>query len=263
MRQAFVNLSPSHVPAGFPVPLADDLMALSEYRRYPDGAQAVAQGEPMPGVHVVARGALKVFRTDGRAKVQVIEILRAGGCLGEVEAMDGSPAYCGAEALGPTECWLIHPGTLKALAARDAQVANWLLQRSAERIRQLIFLVETLSLHTVPERIAHLILERQGPNPARGLVEFAETQEHASQSIGASREAFSRGLRTLADLRLIKNSFPVVRILDAQSLRRYAMGWDRGFQAAPGGPVAVGFPSLGTFPGGPMAAPGLLRATAN
>jgi len=263
MRQAIADLSPSHVPAGFPVSLADDLLAVSEYRRCPDGAQVFEQGEFMPGVYVVARGALKVFRTDGRAKVQVIEILRAGGCVGEVEAVDGSPAYCGAEALGPTECWVIHPGTLTALAARDAQVANWLLQRCAERIRQLIFLVETLSLHTVPERIAHQILERQGPNPARNLVEFAETQEHAAQRIGASREAFSRGLRTLADLRLIKNSFPVVRILDPQALRRYAMGWDRGLHAAPEGPVAVGFPGLGSFPAGPVAAPGFLRVTAN
>jgi hypothetical protein len=76
----------------------------------------------------------------------------------------------------------------------------------------------------VPERVALLILDYQGRNPTRTLVEFQETQEDLAQCIGASREAFSRALRLLADLSLIQSTFPVVRILDIQKLQRYARG---------------------------------------
>jgi len=55
-------------------------------------------------------------------------------------------------------------------------------------------------------------------------VEFRETQEDLAQCIGASREAFSRALRLLADLGLIQSTFPVVRILDILKLQRYARG---------------------------------------
>ena len=45
-----------------------------------------------------------------------------------------------------------------------------------------------------------------------------------SMQVGASREAFSRALRLLADLGLIQSTFPVVRILDTTKLQRYARG---------------------------------------
>jgi CRP-like cAMP-binding protein len=113
---------------------------------------------------------------------------------------------------------------LRLMAGRNNAVSMCLIQHFAGKIRHLISLVETLSLHSVPERVAQLILEYQGRNPGRALVEFRETQEDLAQCIGASREAFSRALRLLADLGLIQSTFPVVRILDIQKLQRYARG---------------------------------------
>jgi len=141
-----------------------------------------------------------------------------------VQVFDGGLAASGAEAHGDTECWLIPAMPLRLMAQRNNAVAMCLIQHFAGKIRHLISLVETLSLHSVPERVAQLILEYQGRNPGRALVEFRETQEDLAQCIGASREAFSRALRLLADLGLIQSTFPVVRILDIQKLQRYARG---------------------------------------
>ncbi len=225
MRQAVMSLGKIDCVAGLPVAEARELFAVSTLRRYTDGDAVFTQGEAMPGVLVVVRGALKVFQTDGRSKVQVVDFLQPGACCGVDEAFDGGVAISGAEALGETECWLIPPASLRLLASRNQAVAMWLSQHLADKVRHLITLVETLSLHSVPERVAQLILDYQGRNPERCLVEFRETQEDSSQRIGASREAFSRALRLLADLGLIKNMFPAVRILDLQKLHRFAWGW--------------------------------------
>jgi CRP-like cAMP-binding protein len=222
--------------AGLPYPESEELIAMSEFRTYADGAEVFAQGEAMPGVFLVVRGTLKVLRTNGRSKVQIIDILHPGACIGQVEALDGGHASCGAEALGQTDCWLIPPEALRLMASRNTAVAMWMLQCSADRIRKLVSLVDSLSLSTVPERVARLILELQGRNPQRPLVEFSETQEEAAQCIGASREAFSRALRTLADLGMIKNSFPVVRILNLTQMQRFA----RERVTGPHAPAAVG-----------------------
>jgi CRP-like cAMP-binding protein len=141
-----------------------------------------------------------------------------------VQVFDGGLAASGAEAHGETECWLIPALPLRLMSGRNNAVAMCLIQHFAGKIRHLISLVETLSLHSVPERVAQLILEYQGRNPGRALVEFRETQEDLAQCIGASREAFSRALRLLADLGLIQSTFPVVRILDILKLQRYARG---------------------------------------
>jgi CRP/FNR family transcriptional regulator len=224
MSQALVNLRRIDYLAGLPAAEAEELAAVSEFRRYADGAPVFTQGENMPGVFVVVQGALKCFRTDGRGKVQVIDILQPGTCVGEVQVFDGGLAASGAEAHGDTECWVIPANALRQMATRDHAVAMCMIQHFAGKVRHLISLVETLSLHSVPERVGQLILEYQGRNPGRALVEFKETQEDLAQCIGASREAFSRALRLLADLGLIQSTFPVVRILDIQKLQRYARG---------------------------------------
>jgi CRP/FNR family transcriptional regulator len=210
--------------AGFPVARAEELAALGELRVYQDGTLVFDQGEEVPGIFLVSKGALKVFRSDGRGKVQLIDVIQPGGCVGEVQVFDGGLSACGAKAMGRTECWLLPALPLRLLASRDNAVVMSMFPHLARKIRHLIALVETLSLHTVPERVAQLILEYQSRNPARVLVEFTETQDELAQRIGSSREAFSRGLRLLSDLGLIQSTYPVVRILDLNKLQSYAQG---------------------------------------
>jgi len=260
MRQAVASLGKMDYLAGLPAADAKELMAVSELRRYAGGDTVFTQGEAMPGVLVVMHGGLKVFQTDGRSKVQVIDFLQPGGCAGVDEAFDGGTALSGAEALGETECLVIPPTPLRLLAERNQAVAEWLSQHLAGRIRHLLALVETLSLHSVPERVAQLILDYQARNPERCLVEFRETQEDSAQRIGASREAFSRALRLLADLGLIKNMFPAVRIQDLKKLQRYARGWGQAGHV----PVKdrLGFPVLQPFDTHPRGSEPFLQSVA-
>jgi CRP/FNR family transcriptional regulator len=248
MRQSVMTLGKIEYLAGLPAAETDELLAMSELRGYAAGDTVFTQGEAMPGVLLVAKGALKVFQTDGRGKFQVIDFLQPGACCGVDEAFDGGAAASGAEALGATECWVIPSSALRLMADRSPAVAEWLSRHLADKIRRLIALVETLSLHSVPERVAELILENQGRNPERCLVEFRETQEDSAQRIGASREAFSRALRLLADLGLIKNMFPAVRILELQKLQRYARGWGHGRQVVAAGPVGYPFIAQSAVP---------------
>jgi CRP-like cAMP-binding protein len=227
MKRALMSLGETDFVAGLPPAETRELLAMSEMRTYRDGEPAFSQGDAMPGLLVVVEGGLKVFQTDRRGKVQVLEFLHSGDCAGVDEAFDEGVAASGAQALGRTRCRLVPPLPLRLLAARNPTVATWASQHLAARTRRLISLVETLSLHSVAERVAQLILEHQGGIPERLLVEFRENQENSSQRIGASREGFSRALRLLADLGLIKNMFPVVRIVDVQKLRCYVGGMGR------------------------------------
>ena len=219
-----LNLQSVPFLAGLDPALAKELTGLSEPRRYADGARIFQQGERIPGVFVVAEGSLKVFRSDGRGHVQVLDFIRPGQCVGEVQVFDDGPIASSAEAHGETACWLIPAAPLRELAHRTPAVAEVLIQHFAGKVRHLVELVDSLSLHSVPERAAQLILDAQEKHPARLVVEFDETQEDLAQVIGASREAFSRALRLLTDLGLVHSTFPVVKVVDLPRLRTFAKG---------------------------------------
>ncbi|HEU4952273.1 MAG TPA: Crp/Fnr family transcriptional regulator [Holophagaceae bacterium] len=223
-QAAPLNLRSIPFLSGLEPSLAGRLAEVSELRRYSDGARVFQQGERIPGVLVVAEGALKVFRSDGRGHIQVLDFIRPGQCVGEVHVFDSGPIASSAEAHGATACWLIPAAALRHLAHQEAGLAEVLIQHFAGKVRHLVDLVDALSLHSVPERVAQLILEAQERRPEKLVVEFQETQEDLAQCIGASREAFSRALRLLSDLGLIHSTFPVVRVVDLAKLQRYARG---------------------------------------
>ena len=207
---------------GLPLDAAHRLTAVSTRVLYSDGTAVFNQGDHLPGVFVVARGALRISRTDGHGKIQVIDALTPGTCVGEVQAMDGGVAASSAAAQGETECWIIPSETLRSMTREDPEVALCFIQNLSSKVRHLLSLVETLELHSVPARVGRVILEHQSLNPSLGLVEFRETQGNLALRIGANRVCFNRALRFLTKEGIIQNTFPVVRILDFPRLHHFA-----------------------------------------
>lgn len=224
MPTAALNLHSISFLSGLPPSIAKELVLMSELRTYEDGQRVFQQGDRIPGVFVVATGCLKVFRTDGRGHMQVLDFMKPGQCVGEVQVFDKGVVASSAEARGDSSCWLIPAEPLNRIAHTTPEVAEVLIQHFASKVRHLVDLVDALSLHSVPERVAQFIIETHEKHPERRFVEFEETQEDLAQCIGASREAFSRALRLLSDLELIHSTFPVIRITDTEKLQRYAKG---------------------------------------
>ncbi|MDR0498900.1 MAG: Crp/Fnr family transcriptional regulator, partial [Holophagales bacterium] len=169
-----------------PVAEAEELSGLSEIRNYSSGATIFSQGEKMPGVFVVSKGAFKIFRSVGQGKIQVLDILRPGQCIGEVQVFSDGVAVSNAEARGNTECWLIPPNVLRKMVYKNPIVSEVMLRHLAAKIKHLVPLVETISLRSVPERVAQLITERYDLMPDKDFVEFKERQEELAQYIGSS-----------------------------------------------------------------------------
>ena len=226
LQSAQFGTALSHIEslAGLPQNDAAELEQVSEFRRYPAGMQVFRQGERIPGIFVVIRGSLKITRSSGRGKVQVLAILQPGMCVGEVQAFDGAPIASGAEAQGDTDCWVIPAEAVRDLFRRNPVLREVLIRHFSGKVRHLITLIETLGLRSVPERVATLILDHVQPGPEGPQVRFRETQEELAQRVGAGREAFSRSLRLMADLGLIHSAFPVILVLDPEKLQRYARG---------------------------------------
>jgi CRP-like cAMP-binding protein len=205
-----------------PVAETEELIGLSELRTYLNGAAIFSKGEKLPGLFVVSKGAFKIFRSVGQGKIQVLDVLKPGQCIGEVQVFSDGTADSNAEAKGNTECWVIPTNVLRQMVYKNPVVSEVMLRHLAAKVKHLVPLIETISLHSVPERVALLIAERYSSD--KDFVEFKERQEELAQYIGASREAFNRALRLLNDLGLIKAAFPIIQVVDSQKLKRFCKG---------------------------------------
>lgn len=210
---------------GLPRRAAEELARVSTPVQYVDGAIVYAHGDTLPGLLVVARGALRLFSVDGSGtRTLVLDVLGPGACAGGLQVFGGGAALGNAEAVGETLCRVIPARALRLAAARNNEVALCMMRHFAATVRRLLSLAQVLSLQSVPERVGTLILDHHDPARKGRLVEFHENQDALAQRIGTCREALCRGLKLMAELGLIRNSFPVVRILDLEGLRRFARG---------------------------------------
>lgn len=194
----------------------------SELRSYANGETVFAVGDKLEVVYVVSKGALKITRATAKDKVQVIDMVMPGQCIGEAQIFTGAAAASRAEAHGKTECWLIPGAALRKVIHQNPIVSETIIKHLASKMLHLVPLVETLGLCTVTERVAQMVLGQAKTAQDEDVIEFLETQEELSRYVGCSREAFNRALRHLADMGLIQNTYPVVRILEPIGLQRYS-----------------------------------------
>jgi CRP/FNR family transcriptional regulator len=224
MSHSCVNFRQTEFLEGLPEAESKQLAGMSELRAYKDGEMLFSKGEKLQGVFVVAKGSLKIFRTSTKEKIQVLDRLKPGQCIGDAQIFSDGVAASNAVARGDTECWLVPRDALRRAVKENQIVSEAMLRHLSKKVLHIVSLVETLSLHTVTERVAQMVVECLNKTPDRNFVEFIETQEELANHIGASREAFNRALRQLGDLGIIQNTFPVVRVTDHEKLLSYSKG---------------------------------------
>ena len=197
-------------------------MRLDEHRverTFHDGTFLYRQGDPVDAIYRLVEGEWKLVRTSGTHHAQILQFLVPGDCVGIIPILDGGPSPYSVQSAG-TSLAYTYPGQVaRALLMETPEGIDSVLNHFGHRIRNLVDLADSLSLRSVPERVAALLLARR---EGGSLVEFQEDQEALGQFIGCTRSAFNRALRMLANLGLIRTTFPVVKILDLPMLERFA-----------------------------------------
>ncbi len=198
------------------------LDALKEPRSFRAGQQVYAQGELAKGIYVLISGKLSVRRKCAEGRFQILQILQPGESVGLVPVFDGEPTSCSVVAHTDATCWFIPAKPLRLLAMKHEEVAEAVHRHLCGKFRNLVAVLEGVSLHSVPERVAKLLLDQHRRNPGRSLVEFPEAEDDLAHYISCSRSTFSRALRQLDDEGMIRNTFPVIHLVDVPKLEAFA-----------------------------------------
>lgn len=186
------------------------------------GELLFSEGEPCNGLHIVARGRVRIFKTSMSGREQVLAMNGPGESVAELPVFDGGAYPASVVALEESEIAFISRRDFHAYCMEHPEVALKVLAVVGARLRRLVGIIEELSFTTIRQRLASTLLklaQAEGTKTARG-VEFrlpASHQEIANQ-LGTVRELISRNLMRMQAEGLLEVDAREVVVKDMQGL---------------------------------------------
>ncbi len=186
------NLTPAEI----------QLLAARTVRKlFSSGELLFSEGELCHGLHIIARGKIRIFKTSLGGREQVLAVNHPGESVAELPVFDGGPYPASAMAVEDAEIAFISRRDFQAYCMEHPAVALKVLAVVGSRLRRLVGIIEELSFTTIRQRLISTLMrlaESEGKQTERGI-EFqlpASHQELANQ-LGTVRELISRNLMRL------------------------------------------------------------------
>ena len=200
------------------LPLAGRAGAVSI--RFSAGERLYRPGDSARGGILVASGRGRVTLTADTGREVMLYRLGAGEvCLLTTSALISSEDLI-AEAVAETEveARLIPRHLFDRLLAEEPEFRREVLRNYAERVTDLVLLIQDALLRAPPERPARLLLERS----ANGRVDA--THQAIAGELGTAREVVTRALLSFEREDLLEVERGHVRVLNREGLERHVGG---------------------------------------
>ncbi len=199
------------------------LVAIARLAKFRKGQMIFRENEECPGVYVVGKGMVRVFKTGAGGKEHVLHIVEAGGTFAEVAALGGFQVPAAAQAVESTLCALLPQPLFRKALEEDHPLCLGMLSGLSLWVKHLVGLLEDVVLRDAAGRIANYLLDAR--RAADGDVALPSLKRYVASHLNLTSETFSRTLSRLVDAGLItvgeKNH---VRIVSPERLRGIAQG---------------------------------------
>jgi len=190
----------------------------------PRGEVLFHEGDPGDRVYVVTEGKIKLARSSGDGRENLVGILGPGEMFGELSLFDPGPRTAAAIALTDSVLLGLGHDDLQAWLTGRPDVAKALLRAMAHRLRRTNETMADLVFSDVPGRVAKALLDlstRFGEPAEDGLrVAHDLTQEELAQLVGASRETVNKALADFASRGWLRLEARAVVLLQIDRLQQ-------------------------------------------
>ncbi|GIV18983.1 MAG: CRP family transcriptional regulator [Armatimonadota bacterium] len=182
------------------------------------------RGEPCHGLYIVLEGAVRVYNSSSNGREQVIGVERSGSVIGELPLFDGGNQPYSAEAMSPSRLLFIPRDHFLSVIHAHPEMMQAALRALAIRVRRLLHLVEELSLHEVPERVARYLLSQAKERGACFTLDY--THAELAAQLGTVREVVTRTLNRFRKAGWIAVQNGQITVIDSEALQALASSGD-------------------------------------
>ena len=181
------------------------------------GELLALEGEPCTTVYFLVEGRVRALKMSPQGREQVVHELRPPEAIYLVPALDGGRLPATTRAATRVTVLAFPSDALVRQVSEHPSVAMQVLRDFAGRLRRFSSLIEDLSLRTVSERLAKLLIERAASSNARSI-----TQQEMAIQLGTVREVVARSLGQFEAQGWIAMQRGTIEILDLNALRDLA-----------------------------------------
>lgn len=197
-RHVLEALTPMHVPAR------------TTLFRPGDAAQSFV---------ILLSGRIGVYLTGRNGRELLLYAVTPGEtCVQTTLGVLGGAPYSG-EAVAESDlvAVMVPPSVFERLMANSPAFRAFVFKAFADRLGDLMFVLEQVAFVKVEQRLAHALMER-----ADGEGRVALTHQELAVVIGTAREVVSRRLEALVSKGVVENERGEIRIVDRPELARMA-----------------------------------------
>ncbi len=183
----------------------------------PAGTPMFGDGSPCRHFPLVLEGSIRVAKCSDGRELQLYRVAPGESCVLTSGCLVGGRDYPATGVVERDARLVVLPkAVFDELMATHQPFRQFVFSLFAERLADLMALVEAVAFHKLDRRVAAALL-------GRGRVVELTHQQLADQ-LGSVREIVTRVLRSFADQGLVRLSRGAIEVLDAAGLRRVAEG---------------------------------------
>lgn len=168
---------------------------------FSEGELLFSEGEPCNGLHIIARGKVRIFKTSINGREQVLAVNVPGESVAELPVFDGGAFPASAMAIEDAEIAFISRRDFHAFCIEHPEVALKVLSVVGARLRRLVGIIEELSFTTIRHRLISVLVklaQAEGTKTAEGIAfQLPGSHQELANQLGTVRELISRNLMRL------------------------------------------------------------------
>jgi len=189
----------------------------SQVMRVPAGTEMFGEGSPCRQFPLVLEGSIRVSKASDGRELQLYRVTPGESCVLTGGCLVGGRDYPASGLVERDARLVVLPKPVfDELLATHAPFRQYVFSLFAERLTDLMALVEAVAFHKLDRRVAAALL-------GRGRV-VSLTHQQLADELGSVREIVTRVLRGFADRGWVQSSRGAIEVLDAAALRRLAEG---------------------------------------
>lgn len=193
-----------------------DLCKPAAVAHLPEGTELFVERQACRGFPLLISGSIKVVKSTQAGREMLLYRVEPGGsCVITSSCLLGHTAYTARGiAETPLRMLILPTALFEKLIAGNSAFRDFVFHLLADRIAELMLLVEEVAFHRLDQRLAKLLLGKSEP--------IIATHQTLADELGSVREIVSRLLKGFAAQGLVSLGRERIALLDRHGLKKLA-----------------------------------------